>query len=394
MRKYSLKRLLVVLVACLVFASAAGAAQIEFGITSSKTKIGDGLSTSTYGNGHHNIVVSGDTVYAVYIIRNANRDYEVRLGVSLDGGLTWGGSKVIAYGPEIDSDGVGIDLGPDPQNPGAELIHLVWAAWDSVNSRNSVYYTRGALNASGRWVGSTPVVVSGAVYMQGHTATVSADDQGGVHITYITNSNVLYYTKLSSGGAVIDETATQVPLGISCYNPDAVADSMGNLNVACHSSPNTQYIRRDAATGTWGVLKQLNLDSAGLPVPDGFPSVAVLDTNNVYVSWGAGSSGVFIAISDDAGATWAPVEQVSQGNGWTSIAVDANGDLSVVWDTGNGIIGLSRGTMNGNSRSWTDPPISFETNSHLPSIALDASGKAIVLYDNYREDATYVTKEK
>ena len=316
MRRYSFKGLLVVLAASLVFASAAGAAQIEFGINASKTKVGDGLSVFMYGPGSHNIVISGDKVYAAYIIRSANRDFEVRLGLSHDGGLTWDSSPVIANGPDIGGTGSGIDLGLDQ---GVERIHMVWTKRDS-GGPFSVYHTSGVIDMHGRWDESTPpVVVSGSVNVMDWTATVSADDQGGVHISYIGPGDVLYYTKLSSGGAVIDETATQVPLGVSCYQQDAVADSIGNLNVACNSLGNMFYIRRDAGTGVWGALKQINLDDAGLPITSGlFPSVAVLGTNNVYIAWDGDD--LYVSISEDSGATWPTAEMAGyQWGGWASI---------------------------------------------------------------------------
>src|SRR6266545_1075565 len=80
-------------------AFAAGAGSIEFGIAAVRSKVDYG--TYLYSPGQHSIVVKGSEVYVAYPSRNAAGDYEVCIGKSLDGGVSWERPEIVASSPNI-----------------------------------------------------------------------------------------------------------------------------------------------------------------------------------------------------------------------------------------------------------------------------------------------------
>ncbi len=80
----------IAIVAGLVFSAPAFAGKVVFETNASKTKVGDAERIQSYAPGFHNLAIDSDNVYTVYVGRNTYNDYEVQLGISRDGGVTWG----------------------------------------------------------------------------------------------------------------------------------------------------------------------------------------------------------------------------------------------------------------------------------------------------------------
>lgn len=370
MKRFLAVKVLFVMLVCMVLVSVAGAAQVEFGITAIGTKVGDGNSSSMYGEGLHNVVVDGTNVYAAYIIKNASNVYEVRLGVSNDGGNTWPASKLIAYGSNIGYS-PGIDVGSDG------LIHVVWTD-RGAGSTYSTYYESGNISIHERWAGNGKKIVSDTISVEDWTATISISDPSGVHISYV-SSGTLYYSRSVDNGASF-ATPEAVP-GVSCYSHDAVADSNGKFHVVCEDSyTNTLFYKNRTSGGAWSTSQIINTVRARTQ-----PSIAVSSTNDVYIAWD-GWNDLYVSMSSD---NFASPELVATGwGGWASIVVDVNDVVNIAtYDS------LFRGSKNGNNWSWNGP-ILINPKSQLTAIDVDANGKVIAFYDYSRSRAVFASKEQ
>src|SRR6266571_3942527 len=118
--------LVILLIVCTVGSSFA-VAPITFGITSAKTKIGEGASgwIPTYGPGKHMAVI-GSTVHVVHTRDNVFGEVEIVLERSFDDGLTWEAADVIAHSSAYRGNGAAMDIAPDPMNNTQKIIHVIW----------------------------------------------------------------------------------------------------------------------------------------------------------------------------------------------------------------------------------------------------------------------------
>ncbi|MDD8025174.1 MAG: PKD domain-containing protein [Acidobacteriota bacterium] len=127
------------------------------------------------------------------------------------------------------------------------------------------------------------------------------------------------------------------------WYPRVAIDGQGNINVVwaeIYGSGNGDlfFSRMDKGTGVWST--PVNLSESGMVWSDTLMvcSVAVDDSDNVYVLWSA-QSAVMLRVRSSSG-DWSGVTQVASGSGLDGprIAVTGGGDIFCVWWTGAGTV--------------------------------------------------------
>ncbi len=366
-----------------------------FGVTTSSTKIGD--VGEVYTAGYHGLVVDGGTLYAVHTRQlreyvsdacgGASSDVAVLVTVSNNGGVTWGSSHLVAHGCNIDFDGAGIAIGPDPAS-GVRRLHVVWGDRGTVADPSmKISYASATLPglAFGAPVTISAPADSGSATPATWSAAVAADGIGGVHVTYI-GAGGTTYSRSPDAGATWPETGTLVvPNG----NQVALsADAAGNVLIA-YSELGSVYVTKRAANGTWGNPIAVN----GAAPPGGYVSV-VSGARGTFVAWFAasGSMGVYVASSSD-GTTWSEMLVIPGSTLFDpSIAVDANGVPGVACTAGLTSISYARAQLDRKGNMSWGAPVTVLTGSsiYFANLAFDAAGKALIMYET---DAIRFTRE-
>jgi BNR repeat-like domain len=156
-------------------------------------------------------------------------------------------------------------------------------------------------------------------------------------------------------------------------------DTPGNLEIYYKTSAD--------GGGTWSTSRRLTWTSGASEKP----AVAVDSFNNIHVVWHddtPGNDEIYYKKSTDGGTTWSAGIRLT----WTpgnsqdaSIAVDASGDIYVVWDDdtpGNDEIYYKKSTDGG--FTWpTSSRLTFASgDSSLPVISVDSSGKVHLIWQD------------
>ncbi len=186
-------------------------------------------------------------------------------------------------------------------------------------------------------------------------------------------------------------------LGESKY-PDIAVDASGNLHVVWDdfTPGNWEIFYKRSTDGgvTWSWNKRLSWNSGGSSNPD----IAVDASGNLHVVWCDSSPGnweIFYKRSTDGGATWSTVRRISWNSGPSVgpvIAVDSAANLHVVWydeslSSGFPEIFYKKSTDGGATWSaskrltWTSGP------SYDPDIAVDSAGNPHVVWYDYTPGA-------
>ncbi len=382
MRKRSIHLGMMMLVftmaAGLVITSPAFAGKVVFETMAAKTKVGDGEDVQSYAPGFHNLAVDGDNIYTVYNADNLYNDSEVQLGISNDGGVTWGKSSVVAI--EGNSSAAALAVGSDSE------IHIVW------DSSNQIKYSHGTVNNNNVWIGSTPVVVSSeSTSTASYSVAIAVDDVGGVHITFDgagTSGDGVYYKKSTDGGNTFE------PMSFVASTNDGqanlVAEGSGKLYIAyLDANDDIVFSTKAAGSSTWSTPVKVNGS-----ISTDFLSMAVLDASNIFIAWDSGN-GEYVAATSDGGNTWAQHLVTADSGGWPSLVVDSSGVLNLGWIDWSKGIHFTRSTNGGSN--W--PVIQIIDDGSVeqpdwPHLAIDSSGKLVVMYNTYRPGVVYFTKEK
>ncbi|UCE72956.1 MAG: BNR-4 repeat-containing protein [Methanomassiliicoccales archaeon] len=128
------------------------------------------------------------------------------------------------------------------------------------------------------------------------------------------------------------------------------------------------------------------------------PSMAVDATGTVYIAWEdnrRGDMDIFFSKSLDGGETWTSDVKIStdinnETQSAPSLAVDADGDIYVVWqDDRNGDWDIYFAKSENGGNSWTNPNIKISTDDtnlsqQYPSLTVDSSGNLYTIWADQR----------
>ena len=180
------------------------------------------------------------------------------------------------------------------------------------------------------------------------------------------------------------------------HDPAIAVDARSNTYAVWQDNRNGNYdiyFSYRPAGGSWGANVRVN-DDAGTAT-QGYPSIAVDGGGNGYAVWedcrsrdcdiyfshrpAGGSWGANVRVNDDAGTAW---------QGYPSIAVDGGGNAYAVWQDWRGGKSDIYFSYRAASGAWganvrVDDDVGMDQD-YLPCIAVDASGNAYVVWEDFR----------
>jgi len=321
-----------------------------FSVTTKASKIGEGGMFSPDGR---TLAIDGTTLYASFTGPNNS----ARVVRSIDGGLTWGLSADLAINSYGDS--LRLALAKDPLNSTKKILCAVWT--DTANMSLQYAYFRPSGNG---W--STPVTIAPAVDYTG--ITMAAAPNGSIHVIFNDLFGVAQYATASSA---TDLFSQPVSLGWEGSGNLAItADSSNNLYAAETGNNVLRFHKKTVGSSSWSTV---TIDTnTGDNV-----SIALYDSNNIYIAYLGIDYDVAIAVSTNGGTLWTKraVNAAIAATTTTthpSIAVSAGKVLALASYSRNpSITYVNKSSDNG--VTWSTAT-QIAGNRH-PSIAFDSAGK-------------------
>jgi len=300
---------------------------------------------------------------------------------STDGGTTWTALNRLAwtsggsYAPGVAVDSLG-------------HLHVAWS--DDTPGNAEIYYKK---STDG---GATWTVSKRLTWTLGYSTApaIAVDSSGTLHVAWqehtLTNREI-YYKKSPDEGATW--TASQRLTWTSSYSesPAIAVDSSLNPHLVWHGATpgywQVYYKKSTDGGANWTTSRRLTWTSG-----NSYVSAVCADApaalHVIYYDHSPGNAEIYYRKSLDGGASWKTSQRLTWNSGFSgypALAIDASGDLHVVWqdDTpGNEEIYYKTSTDGGatwpNSQrlTWTSG------GSYYPSIAAAASGDLHVVWED------------
>lgn len=203
-------------------------------------------------------------------------------------------------------------------------LHVVWSARTATYSSSKIQYS---CYSEGSW--STPVLlmVTGEASYAQELPSIAVDSNNVVHVVWYGRYQG-YGTRTSIRYAYLDAGTWYYGIAYSdssynYYRPCIAIDKDNNLHVAFQITTtisNVLYIKKTAATGTWGDYHEITADATYNQYA---PSISVTQSNDLHVIWRGLSS---------ESATYYQVQHIKYSGSWGSIEALTN-DLTChnVW---------------------------------------------------------------
>jgi len=277
--------------------------------------------------------------------------------------------------------------------------YVVW--YDYPNGNYDIYFSYRP--AGGTWGANVKVNDDGGTADQ-EVPSIAVDASGNAYAVWHDHRNGnpdIYFSYRPAGSTWGANVKVNDDGGTADQEvPSIAVDASGNAYAVWHDHRNGNpdiYFSYRPAGGSWGPNVKVN-DDAGT-AGQGWPSIAVDASGNAYVVWydeRNGNPDIYFSYRP-AGGSWGPNVKANDdtgtaGQGWPSIAVDASGNAYVVWQdmrNGNPDIYFSYrpagGAWGANVRVNDDAGMA---NQYYPSIAVDGSGNAYAVWQDYRNYST------
>jgi hypothetical protein len=232
------------------------------------------------------------------------------------------------------------------------------------------------LSAQSAQIGGPQVVVD----PQGDATAVWSDES--VVKTAVRPAGGTWGTPVILGGVINSNGPDYVPIPWVAVNAAdqaaAVWDSYGTNNT-------TVEVAVRSANGSWGTPVDLGSVGSGLD-----PRVVIDGQGNATAVWNvnSGTQASVLAATRPAGGTWSTPVQLSAADEFAvspQVAVDAQGDATVVWVQDDGNSHIVQATVRPAGGPWQSPvDVSAVGESGVdPQLAVDAQGDATVVWDHY-----------
>ncbi len=271
--------------------------------------------------------------------------------------------------------------------------HVVWYGYDSTGTNEHIYYTT---NASGTW--SAPVLLSTQSDYDQYNPQIALDAGGKAHVVWYgydsTDTDVhIYYTTNASG-------TWSAPVLLSTqsdYNqqyPQIALDASGKAHVVWYgydSGENYEHIYYTTnASGTWSAPVLLSTQSDYSQYD---PQIALDAGGKAHVVWYGEDSGDYayqIYYTTNASGTWSAPDHLSTQSEYDQydpqIALNASGKAHVVWygyDSSDNDYQINYVTNTGGT--WTAPMCISPDDSDpcYPVIAVDSGGNAHAIWHGH-----------
>jgi len=227
------------------------------------------------------------------------------------------------------------------------------------------------------------------------TPQIAVDSNGTIYMAWeddtATNSNILF-SRSTNGGATFSAPINLSNTSGDSFNPRIAVGSAGNVNVVWEDdTPGNLDIMFSHSTNA-GVSFTTPINLSNDSADSGSPQIAVAAAGNIYVVWenDTPNFGVLFSRSTDGGVTFSTPAVLSMnttGSFSPQIAVDLNGNVSLVWEddiSSTSDISFSYSTDQGTTFSFPKS-LSYHTgNSVIPRVAVDLTGNINVVWENNR----------
>ncbi len=334
-------------------------------------------------------IYSGN-IYVVWEDDTANSN--ILFSRSTDGGTTFSTPKNL-------SNSSGFSFNPRIALDAKGNINVVWE--DDTPGNPDVFFTRstdGGATFFPKPVNLSLLPLSNYPADYTDPPQIAVDTSGNINVVWKSDIPLgifIVFTRSADGGATFSTPVivSNNPTG-SSITPQIAVDKNGNINVvweddiAGHSDIS---FNRSADNGaTFPALKSLSRNIGN----SNSPQIAVDLGGNINVVWENDSPGhfdIFSSRSTDNGATFSPIpKNLSNGLGGSNsnrpqIALDAGGNINVVWEenTGNNTDIFFTHSSNGGLNFSAPLPISKDPDSSSNAwLTVDSSGNINVAWED------------
>jgi len=360
------KKFIISLAGLLIFSLALGAVWTTKRVTNN-------AGTSTYPA----IAVSGSSVYLVWSDLTPG-DQEIFFRKSIDGGVTWQGSKRLSYSDDLSSY-------PDIAVSGSD----VYVVWSDYTPGNYDIYFRKSADGGATWEKTQRLTANAGDSWYPKIAVIGAKICV-VWSDYTPGNAEIYFRKSIDGGATWQKAKRLTNNAGTSYNPD-IAGKGANVYVVwddVSSGNDDMYFMRSGDGGAnWQAAKRLTNNSGASE----FSALAAGGAlgSNICVAWQddtPGNDEIYFRKSADGGSTWQASRRLTNNAGISATGAIAINDSSVYvvyYDNTPGnweiyvVKSLDGGATWGTARRLTDNSGS----STMPVVALSVAN-AYVAYDD------------
>src|SRR5712691_4339909 len=225
------------------------------------------------------------------------------------------------------------------------------------------------------------------------TPQMAVDTSGNINAVWeddtANNSNILFSRSMDGGVTFSTPTNVSKSSGFS-FSPRIAVDTNGGVNVVwVDNTPGHQTIFFSRSTDG-GVTFSTPVNISNDPSDSANPQIAVDATGNISVVWENDTInlGVFYAHSTDGGVSFSsplPLTTNTSGSSGPQLAVDANGNICVVWEddfSTRAHVSFSPSADKGATFATPQLNLSKDStgNSTAPMIALDGGGNINVVW--------------
>jgi len=258
-------------------------------------------------------------------------------------------------------------------------INLVWH--DNTPGNYEIYYKK-STNGGGSWSTNQRLTSTSGnslfpvltLNSSGHINLVWQDDTPG--------NMEIYYTKSTNGGAAWSPSQRLTSTSGLSQSPAIAVNSAGHIHVAWEDDTpgnyEIYYMKSTNGGASWSAKQRLTVTSSSSQ----FPAIAVDATGNIHVVWQdstPGNAEIFYKKSTNGGATWLANQRLTWTSGtseWPALAVNSSGYIHLLWHDntpGNFAVYHKKSTNGGGSWSANQRLTWTSGSSEGPGIAVDSS---------------------
>jgi len=251
-----------------------------------------------------------------------------------------------------------------------------------------------AVAATGTW--TTPFgLASGVAGMYDRQASIEFDSEGNAIVIWSLDNGInrIVGTRSSrDGGATWEEVTDLSAAGQDAENPRIGVDGAGNAIAIWSRSDGSDNVIQSRSSNdggaTWNPV--VNLSTAGQNAWD--PQIDFDAAGNaiaVWQRWNGSHAIVQTSTSTNAGATWGAVTDLSAAGADSTgqkVRFDASGDAIAVWQRySGGEMAVQTRSSNDAGATWgavTDLSVAGQS-GYYPQISVDAGGNAIAIWQRF-----------
>lgn len=317
-----------------------------------------------------------DNVYVAWY-DNTLGGNEILFSRSIDSGTTFSAYTNL-------SNNLGFSSFPSLATDNSGVVHIAWQ--DTEYGSSEILYAR---SADGGLTFSTPVNISNDA--ETSVKVELAVDGTNIYAVWVDDSG-LWVARSTNSGATFGKTFQLAAAGFAPTSPQITVGANNRVHVVFQQGNGTtaqvNYMRSD----DMGMTFSTPLGLSALANKSTNPSVAADKVGHVYVAWTdlAGTGEIFMSISSDGGASFAPRFNVTNNSGISiapDLTVDAAGILYMVWqDTtpGNYEGMFTHSTNFGATFGGQINMAPSQLGSLITHVAADSKGNIFAVWDDNR----------